>query len=345
MTKDKADGGLVALAYARSLVDYLRAGGLDPLRLYEAKRVAEIESGDTRTRMPVLEWVSMFDAAIRATADPDLPLKVGEAIKTRHYGMLGFVEMHCATLGECIAQLERYEVLVGDISTSQLLRRNGRAEIHWRSPFGSDPPPALAQSSLAGWASYARWLTDKSDLVGEAYFQFARPRDLSAYARIFRAPTHFGAAETRIVFPEKYLALPIVQSDPQMRALALAQADALLKELQDEPEFLRRLKASIAQGLLTGRVSLGSSADALQLSVRTLQRRLDEHGQSFQQVLDATRRTQAERHLRDPRLTLAEVAFMLGYSEQSAFTRAFKQWTGNSPGAYRNGRWKRSGSR
>lgn len=330
------DTGRVALAYARSLLDYLRAHGPQPAQLFDPRQVAEIESGDPRTRMPLADWVAMFERAIEATGDPALPLKVGEAIKPRHYGLLGYVAMNCATLGEAIAQLERYELLVGEISRSQLLRAGDKAELYWRWPHGGAAPPALAQSSLAGWITYARWLTDRPDLAGEAHFQFPAPRELAPYRRMANgSPLHFGAEHTKLVFPAAYLDLPIVQADPAMRAVVEAQAATLMRELSGEPEFLREVKMLVGRNLVHGRVTLEDSAQALGINARTLQRRLVALDSSYQELLDSVRRAHAEQHLRDESVSLAEVAFLLGYSEQSAFQRAFKRWSGITPAEFR----------
>lgn len=320
--------------YARSLLDYLASIGRPPAALFGAERVAAIEQADARGRMPIADWVAMFDAAIAATGDPDLPLKVGEAIKPRHYGVLGYVAMSCATLGEAVERLQKYERLVGEISSSRLERRGDRARLLWRSPHADNPPPALSQSSLAGWVTYARWLLGREDLVCAASFQFPAPARRAEYERIFRSAPRFGAGHAGLEFPASHLELPIVQADAELRRLMDARAEAELRELQAEPAWLLRLREALARNL-SGRVSLVEAARALAMSSRTLQRRLDEAGLGFQDVLDGVRRLHAERYLADPALSLTEIAFLLGYSEHSAFTRAFRRWTGRTPAQFR----------
>ena len=151
--------------YARSLVDYLRERSIDPTGLFDEPQLALVESTDASARMPLSAWVRMFDQAIAATGDADLALRVGAAIKPRHYGLLGYVAMSCATLADAIDRLERYEKIVGEVSETRLLRRGDWAELHWRAPFDAHPPLVLAQSSLAGWVSYSRWLLGRDDLV------------------------------------------------------------------------------------------------------------------------------------------------------------------------------------
>lgn len=322
----------VSPLYARSLLDYLRERGREPAQLFDAEALAAVEDSDARARMPLASWVRMFERAIEATGDPDLALKVGAAIKPRHYGLLGYVTMSCATLGDAIDRLERYERIVGEISESRLLRRGDRAELHWRAPYGNDPPPVLAQSSLAGWAAYSRWLLGRDDLSCDVLFTFPAPPNRKIYHDVFRCEPQFSAPFTGLRFPGEWLRFPIVQADAALNALVDAQARALLSEIAHEPEPLPALRHEIARGLAAGRTTLQDAAGRLHMSTRTLQRRLQQSGYSFQALLDDVRRRQAERYLADPqRPSLAEIAYLLGYSEQSAFTRAYRRWTGKAP--------------
>ncbi|MEC9356630.1 MAG: AraC family transcriptional regulator [Pseudomonadota bacterium] len=321
----------VSPLYARSLVDYLRERGIDPAGLFDERQLATVESTDASARMPLRAWVRMFDQAIAATGDADLALRVGAAIKPRHYGLLGYVAMSCATLADAIDRLERYEKIVGEVSETRLLRRGDWAELHWRAPFDAHPPLVLAQSSLAGWVSYSRWLLGRDDLVCQAMFAYPTPRSLRAYREVLRCEPRFDAAFTGLRFPGGWLDFPIVQADAELNALMDTQARALLSEIAHEPEPLPALRHVISRGLAAGRTTLRDNARPLGLSPRTLQRRLDELGIRYQSVLDDVRRRHAERYLTDPKKSLAEIAYLLGYSEQSAFTRAYRRWTGMAP--------------
>ena len=124
-------------------------------------------------------------------------------------------------------------------------------------------------------------------------------------------------------------------ANPEIHSLVVAQAEELLAKQPPEPEFLGSVKAAITRDLPTNRVSLASVARALSMSTRTLHRRLEEHGRSFRDVISEVRRARAEAYLRTPAISLAEVAFLLGYSEQSTFQHAFKRWVGVTPGDFR----------
>ncbi|MBI2384255.1 MAG: AraC family transcriptional regulator [Gammaproteobacteria bacterium] len=334
MFADDNNGAVVIAGHARALLDYLRAHGTEPEALYPAGIRHPVESDDASQRIPVALWESMFQTAIAATGDPDLPLKVAESYKPRHYGMLGYLAMACSKLREVAEMMGRYERLTDDINESRLVLRGRRAELHWL-PLAEPPSAIFAQLSLAGWIAYTRFLTGRPELPAEAYFHFPRPRDTSAYARVFRGPLHFGQRFTKLVFDAAYLDLPVVHRDPDTHKILLQQAEAMLGRQGDEPTFVRELKTTLSLNLVCGRVRLAETAHALGLAPRTVQRRLDELGRSFRDLLDEVRNSHAERHLRDSRLSLAEVAFLLGYSEQSPFHHAFRRWRGEAPGEYR----------
>jgi len=336
MRKRQPPGGLVTAVYARSLLDYLRSRGIDPARLYAPERIAELESPTARAQVPLAEWVSMFEAAAATTGEPDLALKAGATVKTKHLGALGYVLMSCATFADVIAQLTRYIRLLGEIGHPRLEIRDRHAHLIWTWPYATSPPPALAQFMQATRVTFSRWLINRPDLKVDAHFHFSRPADTTAYAGLFGGRLYFDQPESKLVFPVSYLELPIISADAESRQRAEAEAQSVLKDISGDTECLRQLKIVLTQGLGVGRVSLEHAADTLGISTRTLQRRLDEHRHSFRQVLDDVRKARAQSYLRTTNASLAEIAFLLGYTEQSTFQNAFKRWAGLSPGAYRS---------
>ncbi|MEW6166119.1 MAG: AraC family transcriptional regulator ligand-binding domain-containing protein [Pseudomonadota bacterium] len=331
------NSGRISAAYARGLLDYLRTRGVDPCVLYPRALVAAVEQGKGPAEIPLPEWIAMFPPAIRALDEHDLPVKAGASLRLRHLGALGHVLMSCATLAEVALQLRRYIRLLGQIGEPALSVENDSAHLLWLWPYETPADPAIAQFMLGARAMFMRWLANRHDLLLDAHFHFARPRDTGGFEREFGGRLLFDQPQSKLVFPAKYLDLPVVSADEALHAQAEIQAQALLSELRGESELLDRLKTVLVRGLANGRVGLENAASGLGLSVRTLQRRLAEHDRSFQDVLDEVRRAQAERLLRTPHVPLTQIAFLLGYSEQSSFHEAFRRWTGVAPGAWREG--------
>lgn len=333
----QTEGGRVSLAYVRSLLDYLRER-YSLSEVFGQRLAQRLDSEDSRGNLPVLQWVELFRQAIAVTGDRRLPLRVGQAIKPRHYGLLGYVTMSCDTLGEAIDRLVRFERLVGELSQSQLVHHGELAELRWRSPLKPYPPPELAETALAAWVTYARWILGEPVAPDEVHFQHPCSGDDPIYREVFDAPVRFESAHTAVVFPAAFLDLPLAQADAQLKQLLDAQAERQLQELREHAPELAAVVAATRQAVENGSYTLAAVAKRMGCSPRTLQRLLADHGTTFQAVLDETRRRLAEELIAAPHVSLAEVAFVLGYSEQSAFQRAFKRWTGYSPGAWRRQR-------
>ena len=183
--------------------------------------------------------------------------------------------------------------------------------------------------------TFGHWISGLTVPPTEVRFQYPAPADTSEYQRIFRCPVLFDQADNALVFPKRLLATPLGQADAQLRQLLDAHADRLLGELRQGHSVLDRARHELALQLPEQGADLELLAQTLQLSPRTLQRRLREAGLSFSQLLDETREQLVLHYLRDPALELAEIAFLVGFSEAGSLARAFRRWTGQSPGAYR----------
>ncbi len=335
-------GASVAAGYARLLSDYLRgqAPGA-PLTVGQAARIEAIvasAASDAHAPTSRAEWLAMIAALGEQAGDPALPLKIGAAFQLRHLGLAGHVLINCTTLGEAGRQVVRYNRLMGDVGNSQLVRRGAWVEDIFQWPEAGSPPAALEQLWAAATVTLGRWLSGRDDLTWQAHFRFARPRDLAEYQRIFGTAPRFGEPVTKLVFPAEVLDLPIAMGNPELRVIAEAQAASALKALDSEPEILRRTRRAIEQRLGSEHAALDDIAAMLNMSGRTLHRRLADGGCNFRELADAVRRARAEALLRDPAVALAEIAFLLGYREQSNFQHAFKRWTGRTPGEFRAGR-------
>ena len=168
-----------------------------------------------------------------------------------------------------------------------------------------------------------------------ASFRHGRPGDGAAHDAFFGVPVAWGAVRTEVLVPPEVLALPLLKADPALAEFFERHALALLERFGSDAGIAQRLRASLTEELPRGLPTLESAAAALAMSTRTLRRRLQDEGTSFQAVLDEVRCELAKRYLAGPRLAVGEVAFLLGFCEPSTFHRAFKRWTGMTPQAFR----------
>jgi AraC-like DNA-binding protein len=190
--------------------------------------------------------------------------------------------------------------------------------------------------ALGGLVVVARQCTEARVVPVEVRFRHAPPADPARYERLFGTRPRYGQPADALVIEERVLDLPFARTDPGLAAVLGRHADALLAALPPlDASLTDRVRALVAEGLRGGDPQVKRIAAKLKMSERTLQRKLAAEGTTFDALVDRLREELARRYLTDERLAIAEVAFLLGYSEPSAFHRAFKRWTGTTPGELR----------
>lgn len=318
--------GSVPGTYVRLLFEYLAVRQLDAVEI-----LGETAPPLGREPMyPAERWRQMLAQAACFLNDPALGLQIGATITPAHLGPLGYVLLASSSATAALARYMSYQRLVHDVSPVRHYLDNQNLVLEWSDE--SRAIGALAnQCGLAALVQFARNITG-SEVVPEAVnFVEAAPDDLRPFNELFRCPVRFEQPATQIRFPLSLLALPLRQPDPALVSMLEQQVQTLFAALPQKDPLLQQIRGQISRNLLQGEPALEQIAAALHLSGRTLRRRLQQQGWCFRDLLEDTRQHMAQDYLRDARLTLAEVALLLGYSEQSAFNRAFRRWSGKTP--------------
>lgn len=330
----------VSVAYLQGLLDYLGRQGLDTAALLELVQLSPQTLVQRDQRIAASVYLELLGHGVRLTGDEQLGLHLGEAVRPGYYGVLGYLIMSCATLADALHRQARYAALVGNLGQVELADEPPRpgmeplVALSWR-PLLAQQARQLSEETLAGWVTFGHWISGLDMPPTEVRFQHAAPVDCAEYQRIFRCPVLFEQADNALVFPKRLLATALGQADAQVRAMLDAYADRLLGEIQQGHSVLDRARLELSRQLPELGADLQQIAARLALSPRTLQRRLREAGLSFSQLVDETRQQLVLHYLCDPALELAEIAFLVGFSEPASLARAFRRWTGQSPGEYR----------
>jgi len=197
------------------------------------------------------------------------------------------------------------------------------------------PGALVDECAIVALLQFARNATGRRNIATEVCFVNPAPVDASPYRDWFGCPVLFDRETTTVRIPLALLALPLRQPDATLMRVLEQQADALLAELPPTDDFEQAVRRCVARLIRSGEPELERVANELHVSPRTLHRRLEAGGTNFRALREDIRQRLAEHYLADPRLQLAEIAQLLGYSEQSTFTRAFRRWTGLAPNSYR----------
>lgn len=326
-----ASPATAALSYLQALFDYLRLRGTAPDALLHGRT---LDLSQREARITEREAAELFQRAATLLNDDALGLRVGETIRPGHYGVLGYVAMACGTLGEALECQSRYQALVLSIPPVTLEAQGDTLSLTWHAD-NDDAYRQLAEFNLSALLTFVRWITGQALTPLRMDMTYATPADIAEHRRIYGCDVHFLQPRYRLVMPRDVLALPLLQPDPAMRQMMDRLATHQMQALQRYDDPLTRVRQLVAQQLGEGGAELGTIAAKLNVSTRSLQRQLQEHGLNFTQLVDEVRRELAERYLADATLDLTDIAFLLGFSEQSAFQRAYKRWTGKTPAAVR----------
>ncbi|MEL7300783.1 MAG: AraC family transcriptional regulator [Pseudomonadota bacterium] len=265
-----------------------------------------------------------------------LPLIVGEAMRPDEYGALGLAWKSAPDLLGSFSRVARYWRLWTSFSLYELRDTpQGMLFIEHREGPRRLGMRISIEADLASGVALSRQVSRRPFAPVEVYFRHAAPKTIAHHEAYFDCPVHFGADMDAMLLSHNALAEPNLLGDEGITQFLVSHLDRELAQIDDKPALAAQTKSEIARALSEGLPKMADIARRMGLSARSFHRRLAEQGLSFQTLTEQTRAEIALSMLRQDRFALAEIAFLTGYSEQSAFNRAFKRWTGMTPAAYR----------
>lgn len=266
----------------------------------------------------------------------DFPLRVGASMDCDDYGAFGLAWKTAPTLRDSFARAERYWRLLTSVAEYEvrnngqdayfILHREGRRRLGLR---------LSNEATLASATNIIRQVSPQDFAPLEVHLKHAAPGTTARHETYFGCPVIFDSELDALLVPSEALARPNRLGDEGITRYLLSHLDEALKRVAADHTLEQSVQHAISQSLSAGIPRMEAVARSLGLSERTLQRRLGEEGLSFQKMVENARRQLAEGLLVQSDYSLAEVAFLTGFSEQSAFNRAFKRWMDQTPAAYR----------
>lgn len=324
----------VSAPYLRLLLAGAAARGVatDDLLADPALRAALDDDG---SRLDQQHAHALWEEVARRAGNPAFGLHLAAGLQRGDFAVLDYAARNAPTLGGAYARMARYGRLLHSGAEVQLHVEEGSARLCYTLPHNPRGSPRHAAEFIVG-----AWLITGRQMCGLEFaplavtFQHPAPPSTAEHRQLFGCEPRFSAAANGLELDAALLARPLVEADTRLGGLLDGFAAELLAKLPRPESFVARVSRLLHQELRGGDPSLEQLARQLQLSPRTLQRRLEAEGTSHQALLDALRRDFALRYLRESALTIGEAAFLLGFSEPSAFHRAFKRWTGQTPSEF-----------
>ncbi|WP_347340382.1 AraC family transcriptional regulator [Phenylobacterium glaciei] len=330
---NRFDGPTVSAGYAKALLDFAVAQGAGRSVLLASSGIAADALSDRDNRVPFASYVALMRSAKVLCDAPDLGLRFGAGTNFEEVSLVGLICRAAGTMGEALQQLNRYRGLIAEVDLGggerfELVSRDGGLWLEDRRP---DPNafPELTEET------FARFVCEVARSYGDVPFvtavevTHARPDHAAAYEAVLKAPVVYGAARNALRIEPSWLSLQTRGANSYVFGIFNDRADALLARLEAARTVRGEVERLLMPRLHLGAAGMAVTAGLMNLSRPTLYRRLKAEGVSFDQVLDELRRELAKTYL--ARLSVNETAYLLGFSDRSAFSRAFKRWTGQGP--------------
>lgn len=319
---------IVQVAQARGVegASLMARAGFDPAWL-----------ADPDARMPLAVEERLWNQAAALSGDALFGLHAAAAIRPGAFDVLDYAVRTAPDLRTALQRLARYNRLVHDLANFAIVPAGEGVRIEHRFEGGGVPCTHAAEFTLASLVVVASQLAGTP--VQPVAVELAHPAqgDPEAYRRVFGLVPRFAAPVSCLVLSAEWLDRAVPAADPGLSRIVTAHAEQLLAaRAAAAPETTAaQVKRHVAEAMAHGPLPLRQVAARLNVSERSLQRRLKEEGTRYALLVDEVRRDLAWRYVAERRLALGEVAYLLGFAEPSAFHRAFKRWTGSTPAAAR----------
>lgn len=321
----------VAASVARGLTDFAVARGAPEADMLRRAGIDHAALEDLDGRVGSDRYIALMRAAQALTGDPALALHFAEDINLDRMSIVGMLGQASTSLANAFQQVQRYGQLVTDAGPSRFTmeRRNGQL---WTVDHRSNPNafPELTETTFGFMVCSSRTV-GPSVWLKELHVTHPAPSYAAEYERVFQVPVRFGADWNAIRSDESLMHVPFNLQPRYAFGIFSKHADALLADLQASRTTRGRVEAELMPILHTGETGLDAIAARLGLSRATLHRRLKGEGVTYGGVVDDLRRRLALDYLGARKVSVNETAYLVGFSDPAAFSRAFKRWTGTSP--------------
>ncbi len=291
-------------------------------------------AGEARVLLTTEELFALWRAVGEVSTNPAIGLLLGTETKTERFNPVGLAALSSENFGAAVRQVARYKQLTCPEEIRQ--QKNGEEwsiEFHWL--LADEVEPAVLVECCFAWLlSIGRHGTGTR--LSPLRVEFVQPRaHIKTIERHFGCPVVCGAERNAIVFRASDAERQFVTRNAELLGMLAPQFEEELKRENEDENFVERVRVAVQQQLTGRRPTIETVADALHISSRTLQRKLQEEGSSFQRVLEEARHLLARHYLNNSVLELNEAAYLLGYEDSNSFVRAFRGWEGVPPARWR----------
>jgi AraC-like DNA-binding protein len=328
-------GLTIGAGYVKALMELAVAKGASEAQLSQRSGIFADALLDRDKRISLDRYKALMLASKVLCSSPALGVQLGEAVVFSEISIVGLICSCAATTAEAFAQINRYGRLVVEVDGH---RPEGRFDIVsgdgglWLVDTREDANsfPELTESAFAVMVNLAREFSDKP-FAKEVHFTHADPGDRVEYERILGAPVVFGCNRNAFLMEESLMHITLSSPDRYVFGVFNERADAMMESLESASTIRGRVESELIPILHTGVLDMARVAESLGMGRQTLYRKLKAEGTNYEKLLDELRHKMAMHYLSAQKVSLNETAYLTGYSDPTAFSRAYKRWTGTRP--------------
>jgi AraC-like DNA-binding protein len=323
---------MISIAATTGLIDAITAAGGNPEEILQGFGLDRSVFFKPEGFIPCSVFAGILREAARLTADDCFGLHFAERFNPKNIGPLAYVALNSPTIGAGIQNVERY-LHVYDSSAKWFFTAEGdRGYVRFvLTDLGIEPLRQSNEHGVTIVINALRMMVGSHWAPQEVHFAHEAPERTSEHHRIFRCPVLFGCETNALVIELSFAERAVPAADQQLYLIMKQYLDQVLSEMPKEDSLFAAIRKAVAEAMRDGDPKLAKVAKKMAMGSRTLQRRLKDYGFDFKKLVEDTRQRFAVNYLKDRKNSLTEIAFLLGYSELSAFNRAFKRWTGSTP--------------
>lgn len=326
----------VLSAAADGAADLFRRNGGDIDTIFGNSGVRVSDLGDPVAEINLTQYCDLFEIAATKTGNDNIGLNFGHDFQPRQLGMLGYAAISSPTLSAALQVMEQLFPAHQEQSSFGILNDDGILWLCYRIlDHRIQKKRQDAELSLGMFCNIFKAALGPDWSPLEVRFEHSRPDGWGEHERLFGAPVQFGRRTNAIAFRRSDLDTRMPSCDPYLLSVVSAFLHSRVTQDQDPTDFVQVVRNEIKMQLGSAVPSVAQIASILGLTSQEFQKRLKRSGLSFNHILRAARRELALHYLEDPDMPLTDIAYNLGYSELSAFSRAFRSWSGMSPQRYR----------
>jgi len=325
-----------SLAYINAIVDTAESLGVEKQILLDSVGLSQQEIGQPNRRIPMDSLLELLNVAANHSDNENFGLHVGPNIKPGSFGLMGYLSMCSRNLRETSEMMLKLRRIAFDAGQTHLHEEGENTVFTWH-PLKPvfDRQRYLVDAIFSGWSCFSR-LTCGDDLVMcRIDFTYPEPENTTVHQQLFNCEVRFGQAQNRTYIPTHLMDRPQPHANAAIFETLNKQAYTFVQELNARESVLNEVRNSLHRLLPKGNGNIDSVAETLNMNRRTLQRKLSAKSTSFKQLINALREDLAEQYLKDKSLSMLDIALLLGFSDNSSFTTAFKGWKAISPSEYR----------